>query len=484
MANENILDIREDVSSTFFPKMGKESDDRPNILFIMTDQHRFDFLSCMGSTDVKTPNIDRIAERGMKFNYAFTNAPVCTPARISLATGLHPSRLGVADNASYLPLTTETYYQRLRNSGYQVGVVGKLDFCKPSRYNGVNGNRPVLYSYGFTKPVECEGKVHAHSGISSVDQPIGPYTNYLHEKGLLETFVESKKNHKVLKDRSGFHAATDDFAMEALDTEDGYIMQESIKWIDEITDEYPWHLFVSIVGPHYPYDPPTAYADRFRNRQMSEPIKSDLSGKPDWVKKKHVGLKEEEIQVARRQYAASIEMIDDQIGEIIKALEEKGQYDNTYIIFSTDHGDMMGDHGLFLKRFAYEGAMRIPLLICGPDIGPGQETDTLVELMDVNETICELAGLPNGNNDSKSLCDVLFGKSEIHRDNVVSEITQFRAIRTHDYKLIDNYNAETELYDVKNDPQEINNIADENPLLVKELKQELKGRYIEGKWHY
>ena len=137
----------------------KSAQQQPNILFITCDQLRHDWLGYSGAEHVRTPNIDRIAAMGTYFTQAVTNSPVCAPARIGLATGLRPHRVGSLDNHSYLPLSRETYYQRLRNHGYQVGCVGKLDLAKPDGYNGRDGRRPLTYAWGFTDPCECEGKM-------------------------------------------------------------------------------------------------------------------------------------------------------------------------------------------------------------------------------------------------------------------------------------------------------------------------------------
>ena len=159
----------------------------------MGDQHRFDYLGAAGATFLRTPNLDRLAARGTRFTHCVTNCPVCAPARIGLATGLQPSRLGSLDNASYLPHTVPTHYQRFRDYGYRVGCVGKLDLAKPSGYNGRYGDRPCVYTWGFTHPKECEGKMHAGGSPT----PIGPYTHYLEDRGLLQSFHEDYQARKA-----------------------------------------------------------------------------------------------------------------------------------------------------------------------------------------------------------------------------------------------------------------------------------------------
>src|SRR5210317_1006655 len=159
---------------------------KPNILFIMADQLRADYLSCDGATWVDTPNIDSIAAKGTLFKHCYTNSPVCAPARIALATGMRPHRVGALDNMSFLPAGERTYYQRVRDQEYYVGCSGKLDLAKPDSYNGPLGARPCTFGFGFTHPIEIEGKYHA----GPREEPHGPFTAYLKEKGLFEQFKE------------------------------------------------------------------------------------------------------------------------------------------------------------------------------------------------------------------------------------------------------------------------------------------------------
>ncbi|MCL5947268.1 MAG: sulfatase-like hydrolase/transferase, partial [Chloroflexi bacterium] len=151
------------------------------------DQHRFDWLGAAGAHWTRTPNIDRLAAQGILFTHCTVNSPLCAPSRISLATGLQPHRVGALDNSAFLPRDASTYYQALRDNGYRVGFVGKIDLHKPDHYNGCDGNLPITYSYGFTDPIECEGKMHAGQGPT----PNGPYNYYLAAKGLFERFCSA-----------------------------------------------------------------------------------------------------------------------------------------------------------------------------------------------------------------------------------------------------------------------------------------------------
>ena len=182
-------------------------------------------------------------------------------------------------------------------------------------------------------------------------------------------------------------------------------------------------MFVSFVGPHDPFDPPTEYGNKYRNAEMPPAIADDIEGKPEWVKRRTVDMSPAEITVTRQQYCAATELIDHQIGEMLRALEHRGMLDNTYIIYSSDHGEMLGDHGLYTKSVAYEASLRVPLLVAGPGIAENQISESLVELIDLNPTICELAGVPVlPRIDARSIAPVLRGETETHRTETVSAL--------------------------------------------------------------
>jgi choline-sulfatase len=446
------------------------------VLFIMADQHRFDYLGCAGAAFLRTPNLDRLATRGVRFAQCVTNCPVCAPARIGLATGLQPSRLGSLDNQSFLPRSVPTHYQRFRDHGYRVGCVGKLDLAKPSHHNGRYGDRPCVYGWGFTHPEECEGKMHAGSSPT----PIGPYTHYLAERRLLHRFHE---DYQARKAKGWIVGASYDSVLPAEAFEDAYIGRRAAEWIARAPDDFPWYYFVSFVGPHDPFDPPTEHADRYRGSTVPPAIHDEMEGKPKWLERRRVAATPEDVAVSRRQYCAAIELIDDQVGLVLDALEERGMLDNTYIVFSSDHGEMLGDHGLYTKSVAYEPSLRIPLIVAGPGIEGGRTSDALLELIDVNPTLCELAGLPmQENTDARSFAAILSGGTSKHRADLVSAIRNWRCIRTDQHKLIENYNDTTELYNLDQDPDELHNIASQHTDLAHDLSRRLRTRLMEGRW--
>jgi len=362
----------------------------------------------------------------------------------------------------------------LRDYGYRVGCVGKLDLAKPDPYNGRYGDRPCVFGWGFTHPEECEGKMHAGAAAT----PRGPYTHYLQERGLLDKF------HQDYRERAakGWSRTCHDSVLPCDAFEDAYIGRRAAEWVRNIPDDFPWHFFVSFVGPHDPFDPPKEYADRYRESNMPDAIADSMAGKPDWIRRRASSLGPEEVTRTRRQYCGAIELIDDQVGLILDALEQRGMLAKTVIIFSSDHGEMLGDHGLYTKAVPYEASLRVPLLVAGPGIREGQVPDAIVELNDLNPTICELTGLPSQEDiDALSIVPLLRGESVEHRSEAVSAIRQFRCIRTRTHKLIENFNDVPELYDLVRDPDELRNVAGEETELVQALRHRMVQRFLEGK---
>jgi choline-sulfatase len=184
-----------------------------------------------------------------------------------------------------------------------------------------------------------------------------------------------------------------------------------------------------------------------------------------------------------RPFCTAIERVDHQVGLILDALEATDQADNTYIVLSSDHNESLGDHGLWGKHTAYEASMRVPLIAAGPGIEGGRVSDAMVELMDVNPTLCELAGLPQQESiDARSFAPILQGHAETHRDACVTMEHPYAAIRTPSHKFIDTLESDWELYGLREDPDERRNLAGEQPQLARELRGRLRHRMGEGKW--
>ncbi|MCL5947269.1 MAG: sulfatase-like hydrolase/transferase [Chloroflexi bacterium] len=251
--------------------------------------------------------------------------------------------------------------------------------------------------------------------------------------------------------------------------------------LERFPDESPWHLFVSFVGPHDPWDPPTEFADHFRQAPMPDPIADSLRNKPNWQHqkaKRQGGATLEDIRAVRRQYTAALELIDAQVGAILQTLERKGQLHNTYIIYCSDHGEMLGDHGLFQKSIHYEPALRVPLIVAGPNIKPGRSA-AQIELSDVHPTLLALADIPLASQlDAQSFQHLLGDPTQEHRTDTVSQLLHCRALRNSEWKLVENYNDTTELYNLHDDPHELHNLAERHPDIVARMRRRLVQRLL------
>ncbi|MFP4356676.1 MAG: sulfatase [Phycisphaerae bacterium] len=477
------------------------TDARTNILLITCDQLRHDWLGCRGADWVHTPNIDALAGRGMVFTQCSSNSPICTPARIALATGQMPHQVGSLDNNSYLRFSDRTYYQQLRDAGYRVGCVGKLDLAKPELECG-NGALPRTFAWGFTHPVELLGTMDSVRRPPNPDRQVPesltprlapeilarhadglpdpgcPYGRWLDENDMYETFLADLLACKG-SDWLDRHAHVSDLKEEYY--EDRYIASRSVKWLEEIPKDRPWHLFVSFVGPHDPFNAPEPYASQFAGAAMPEPIPPAGEGKPAWIRKRAANtgdVSRETILRNRRQYAARIAAIDKGIGELMDQLEAIGQAENTVVILTADHGELLFDHGLMAKHCAYETSMRIPLIAAGPGVARGQ-SHALVELIDVGSTICDLAGAPRTDPvDAESFTAVLAEPARAHRSECVCIEDAYRAIRTDRWKYIVSLNDTNELYDLQEDPTEQHNVLAENRDIAAQLHTRLTNRLM------
>jgi arylsulfatase A-like enzyme len=443
--------------------------ERPNLLLITVDQLRWDWIGSWHGWDT-TPHLDALAETGVRFDRCYTNSPQCAPARVGLAAGRSPWQLGARNNSDVLPRGVQTFYALLRDQGYRTGIVGKLDLNKPDHWNGLKGDRPDCFSWGFTHPVEIEGKMHAVKH----EVPVGPYGNCLSDAGLFDKlradYLARQEAHWV-----GPVGAADSCLPSELHA-DRWIADRALGWVADIGTDYPWFLHVSFVGPHDPYDPLPDVADRFRNHPMpsAAPLRD---GKASWVYDRTRDEPDDVVAHARRQYTALVSSLDSYVGELLAALEERGERQSTVVAFTSDHGDLMGDHGLWQKTAPYDGALRIPLIVSAAGSMQGGAHDGVVELMDLAPTLCELAEVqPPADWDSRSLVPVLRDPSRGHRDEAVAVWRDFQVLTTNAHKLVRHKGGLAELYDLSTDPQETTNIAADDARTVARLSQGLTAR--------
>ncbi|MDA0708815.1 MAG: sulfatase-like hydrolase/transferase [bacterium] len=461
------------------------TESRPNILWICTDQQRYDTIGALGNSHVSTPNIDRLVKDGVAFTRAYCQSPICTPSRASFLTGMYASAVHVNGNGNaHFPDHPPLITKLLADAGYDCGLIGKLHLS--SAFGRVEQRVDDGYRYWQYSHAPRDDWETGHD-----------YADWVRDKG--EILGELTRSVDGVP--AEFHQTT-------------WCAEKTIAFIKEAR-QGPWLASVNIYDPHPPFNPPKAYRDQFDPSEMPAALfrESDLvqQGKlagldfqsrarhpadldiksPIIPWKQTRGLKEPEsagqrdAKTLKAAYYAMIKLVDDQVGRMVDALVETGQLENTMIIFMSDHGETLGDHGLIQKgcRF-YEGLVRVPLIISWPEkVLSGVENDALVELRDIAPMLLSLAGvdLPDWV-DAPSLWPLLTGEKapEEHRDFVRCEYynaldmqdnTFANMFRDERYKLIVYHGHNLgEFYDLLQDPHEFSNLWDDQEHQAKKLE--------------
>ena len=421
---------------------------RPNILFFLPDQHRYDFVSTNPDLSIRTPNIDMIARRGVAFTKAFCPSPLCAPSRACLASGKSYHHCGVINNHYDYPLDQPTYYSALKNAGYHVATVGKLDLHKGTLYWKLDGSY-LLHELGFSEGIDNEGKEAAP--YSGAEVPKGPYMAYLHKKELAEIHVKDFQNRQSYKDTHPTPLPEEAYC-------DNWVTNNGLELLKKFPKDRPWYLTVNFTGPHNPMDVTKDMWSRWDGVKFPLP---NCNNQFDTQTHNRI----------RQNYAAMIENIDRNIGILIDEVKNRDDLDNTIIIYSSDHGEMLGDHNLWEKSIYYQPSVGIPMTISGPGMSQGLTSDALVQLYDLAATILDYAGVePMHDVDSMSLRDVLEGRRTDHRKFIVSSLDNITwpnknlcqpwdMIFDGRYKLVLVRNTEPILFDLLNDPLENVNIS-------------------------
>jgi arylsulfatase A-like enzyme len=448
----------------------------PNILWICTDQQRFDTIGALGNPAVSTPNLDRLVAEGVAFTHAYCQSPICTPSRASFLTGQYASTLHVNGNGlSHFPPEPRLVTRRLAEVGYDCGLIGKLHLA--SAYRRIEPRVDDGYRYWQYSHAPRDDWATGHD-----------YADWVRDQGYsLKELTQS-----VDGVPAPLHQTT-------------WCAEKTIDFLRR-PHEGPWLASVNIYDPHPPFNPPREYRDQFDPKAMPGPAfrPSDLMQQaqlaeidfqsraqaPEDLDIKHpIGVKspvsgmetaassgERDAWTLQAAYYAMIKLIDDQVGRILDALEESGQRENTVVIFMSDHGEMLGDHGLIEKgcRF-YEGLVRVPMIWSWPGhFAAGLRSDALVELVDVAPTLLALADLPiPAEMEGRSLLPILTGEADPHhhREFVRTEYydaldlpdhTYATMVRDARYKLVVYHgHGLGELYDLVEDPQEFDNLWDD-----------------------
>jgi len=442
---------------------------RPNILWMCTDQQRFDTLGCYGNTFVKTPNLDRLDKNGMLFERCYAQSPVCTPSRSCFLTGRYPRTTRCRQNGQDIPADEVIITQLLADSGYVCGLSGKLH---------LSACQPIACPVSERRVRDGYTTFH-WSHHPSPDWPANEYISWLKEKGVEYRTPRSDHSDYIRIGMPAEHHQTTWCAQKAVD----FIEAGSGR-------DAPWLFSFNCFDPHHPFDPPRDYLEPYLERIDEIPlpnyVEGELGDKPVWQAYDSKGaygqrlgftcseMTDNDHRFVRAAYWAMCDLIDHEVGRMLEALERTGQRENTLVIFTSDHGEMLGDHGIYLKGpFFYEPAIHVPLIVSMPGIvQPGRKSPALVELGDLAATVLDAAGLPHHPGmQCKSLWPMLAGESETDhfRDDVYCEYynampwhevppAHLTMARSDRYKLVVAHGLGSgELYDLQEDPRETRN---------------------------
>ena len=441
---------------------------RPNIILIITDQQRYDSINALGFPWVDTPNLDRLVQDGISFDNCFITAPSCAPARASLFTGYWPHVTGVLQNAD---LWRHSWVERMADAGYHCVNIGKMH------------SFPYETPLGFHERYVVENKDRYLEGRYYFDE----WDKALRARGKV------KQQRELYRQWPGYRESLGafDWKLPADLHPDFFVGDMARWWLESYPQTQPLFLQVGFPGPHPPYDPLPAYARPYLEQELplQEVRQEDLDGQPSPFKqlRKHNFATDHDAVVhlpqptqAQRQrqrayYLANVTMIDEKIGQLMQTLDAQGYLENSIVIFTSDHGDCLTDHGHSQKWTMYDTIMRVPLIVWAPGrVDAGLRILGMCQLMDVGRTVLELAGVaPPMDMQAESLVpalradtlpdwrprDLVFAE---HPADGIYQGPYMTMVRSRGWKLVHFLDSnEGQLFDLQNDPDEFHNLWDE-----------------------
>lgn len=414
-----------------------------NLLFLHSDQHSRHVLGCGGNDVVRTPHLDTLAARGTRFCNAYTPSPICVPARAALATGRYPHNIGAWDNAApYTGREAPSWGHRLAEQGHAVTTIGKLHYRSVDDPTGFPDQRLPMHV------LKGVGDLY---GLLRGDMPVRPHSRT-----------------QVLEARAGESEYT---------RYDRAIATEAVRWLrtEALDWRKPWALFVSFASPHFPLVVPDSYLDLYPPDSVPLPVQWQQHAWPrhpvlDLMRRQQAldePLDEATIRRAIAVYYGMVTFLDDQIGLVLAVLREAGLEDSTRIIYTSDHGEMLGEHGLWWKSCMYEGSVGVPLIVAGPDVPAGKVCETNASLVDCFPSILEATGAAAAPGDlllpGESLW--LLAQDETRPRTVLSEYhaifspSAIFMLRDGPYKYVHYVGDPPQLFDVAADPDETRDLA-------------------------
>jgi choline-sulfatase len=414
-----------------------------NLLFINSDQHSPRVLGCYGNPVIQTPNLDALAARGTRFRNAYCPTPICVPSRASLATGRYAHTIDSWDNGTpYVGTEAQSWGHRLAEQGHKVTTIGKLHYRKVGDPSGFDDQRLPMHV------LDGEGDIY---GCLRDAMPVRPHSRkQIYEAGAGE--VEYTRYDRA-------------------------ITEEAIRFLKEEAPkgEQPWALFISLTHPHFPLRVPQAYFDLYPPDSVPMPVQwrpEEWSQHPFqvWQRQKQAldePVDEASIRNAIAAYYGMVTFLDHNVGRVLEALDASGQADNTRIIYTTDHGEQLGEHGMWWKSSMLEASVGVPLIVAGPDVPRGKVSNTIVNLVDCFPGIVEAVGASLDRPDADLPGASIF-KLAREDDRARLSFSEYHAIlspsaaymlRTDRHKYIRYIDMPPQLFDMVDDPYETRDLG-------------------------
>ena len=450
---------------------------KPNILFIFADQMRGDSLGSFPGSPVISPNLDRLSAEGVTFTHCTSNSPICVSARTCLMDGRLVRENGIWSNRSGGDAQGPSHVRNVRDAGYSTAVIGKTHLWRHGA-----GGKPGVHVREMDHNLEAWGFDHR----MEINDPIETgwmncnYTDYLESRGLLGAHRDFIMAWVKQAYRGGdpIPWAQMPSPVPEGDDIDSFVGRHTVEWLKAYNSDKPFYLQVQFTGPHDPYDGPLRYREQYNPADVDpgiteHPVPDLPKGMNPTERCPSVArATTEQRQLWRVGYYANITLIDEWIGRIFAALEQRGELDNTWILFNSDHGEMLGDHGLWSKANFYRQSIHVPCILRPPKSHPlkngaGWASDALIEHIDLPVTMIDIAAAKTLD-DSLGLSllpyvdlDAVDPEASRGKDAVLSEIFGQSTVCTKDYKLTVRVedNKPRQLFDLRNDPKELRNVV-------------------------
>lgn len=456
----------------------------PNILLIATDQWRGDAVGYYKDADAITPHLDELASRSTVFSRCISNSPLCVPARAAIMTGQLPRENGVWSNARGADVDGPSHVRSMRDNAYFTAVIGKTHLWRTGP-----GPKPGLHARSMDHILEAWGFMHR----VEVNDPIGTgsqgcaYTDYATENG----FIDAHRKYinewiDEMRSRNPTPWAQQPSPAPKFKDIDSFIGRTAVEWLRSYDKSQSFYLQVQFTGPHDPYDGPADFRDLYRNRELNVGTTATVEN-PSPILKARLDANSPIVRATKEQrrqwrinYYANISLIDYWVGQLLGTLRKSGFADNTWVLFTSDHGEMLGDLGLMGKTVFFEPSVHIPLLIHSPE-AMSQKYDQLVQQVDLTNTLLDIGGVGMFDDSlGRSLKPIVSEATHDEtRQAAFSELFGESTVITDRYKLTVKTETQepSQLIDRTETPDESRNLADDPEYT--NVRQELVERYLE-----